>query len=363
MKKFTFLMVFVVLTTFMANAQINRDAEGLIGFYTFSNADDLFMNYATEAGVGTVKCEGVMKFDPDAEDPSFDDMPSEENVDWEVIAGIHDNAISLKAHNWFKVWHGIPANGGGDYVNDFAVVIDIKVSDAEGIYSLLEVNPTPKENGYTSELEIAELLKVGSVGAPASGEDALGFSEQAITADTWYRIVYSAKLSEGIYIYVNGELWHSMEGDFKDARPAPYGADTDPADAAFKVCGNNEVAPANDPPRDGDKDIDMIAVFNRTLSAEDVAALGAPGEWMNINDNDQSQSIQLYPNPATNILNISGAQGAKIEVVSITGQIVVRTVAEAQTASIDVSHLNQGVYFVRLTTENGQSSISKVIIE
>ncbi len=362
MKKITFLMAFVVLTAFVAKAQIDRDAAGLIGFYTFSNSDDLFKNYATEAGVGTVKCEGVMKFDPDAEDPSFDDMPSEENVDWEVIAGINDNAISLKAHNWFKVWHGIPANGGGDYVNDFTVVYDVRVSDEAGIYSLLEVNPTPTENGYTSELEIAEVLKVGSVGAPASGEDALGFSEQSITVDTWYRVVYSAKLSEGIYLYVNGELWHSMEGDFKDARPAPYGADTDPEDAAFKLGGNNEGPPANDPPRDGDKDIDMIAVFNRTLSADDVAALGAPGEWLGVEDNVVNESMKLYPNPANNVLNVSGATGT-LEIISITGQIVVSARVEGQTSSVDVSHLNQGVYFVKLIDENGKSSISKVIIE
>ena len=140
MKKITFLlMAGILLATFSLKAQ-----TGLIGFYTFADSEDLWKNTATEAGIGTVMCEGVMKFLPDAPSTDEDDQPSIEGEDWEVIDGISDNAIALKAHNWFKVWHGIPANGGGDYVNDFTIVVDVRVADAGGIYSLLEVNPTPK---------------------------------------------------------------------------------------------------------------------------------------------------------------------------------------------------------------------------
>jgi len=358
MRKITLLMTIAVLTAFVFKVQAQ---DGCIGFYTFADSENLWANTATEAGVGTVMCEGVMKFDPDATDPNFDDMPSEEGVDWEVIDGVSDNAIALNAHNWFKVWHGIPANGGGDYVNDFTIVVDVRVADVEGIYSLLEVNPTPSENGYTSEMEIAD-MKVGSVGAPASGEDPLGFSELTLSVDTWYRIIYAAKLSQGIYLYVDGDLWHSMEGDFTDARPAPYGADTDPDDAAVKIGGNNEGLPANDPPRDGDKDVDMIAVFNKTLSESEIAALGGPGTWVGVNENVQSSSFKLYPNPATNVLNISGVQGT-VEIVNIAGQIVERVTVDSDTYTLNISRLIKGMYFVKVTDQSGSSTTKKVIVE
>jgi len=358
MKKITLLMTIAILTAFVFKVQAQ---EGLIGQYTFSDSENLWANTATEAGVGTVMCEGVMKFLPDAPSGDEDDQPSVEGTDWDVTTGISDNAIALKAHNWFKVWHGIPANGGGSYVNDFTIVVDVRVADLAGIYSLLEVNPTPSENGYTSELEIAD-LKVGSVGAPASGEDALGFSTNTLMVDTWHRVVYAAQLSQGIYIYVDGTLWHSMEGDFLDARPAPYGADTDPDDAAVKIGGNNEGPPANDPPRDGDKDVDMIAVFNKTLSADDIAALGGPGTWVGVNENVQSSSFKLYPNPATNVLNISGLQGT-VEIVNIAGQIVERVTVDNDTYTLNISRLNKGMYFVKVTDQSGSSTTKKLIVE
>ncbi len=364
MKKFTLLLAIVSLITIVSSAQIHRDMEGMTGWYKFDNTDDLFMNSASGAGVGTVMCEGVMKFLPDAPSSSEDDQPSEEGVDYNVTDGINGgHAISMNAHNWFKIWHGIPANGGGDYVNDFTVVIDVRVFDAGGIYSLLEVNPTPTENGYTSELEIAEALNVGSVGAPASGEDPLGFSVQSLTVENWYRIVYAAHLSEGIYIYVDGELWHQMEGDFTDKRPAPYGADTDPDDAAFKVCGNNEGLPANDPPRDGEKEVDMVAVFNRTLSADEIALIGTPGSPLSVNTMENESSFSIYPNPANNILNISTDVEASLEVINIAGQVMLSTSVDAQNTTIDISNLNRGMYFVKITDKNGNAASQKLIIE
>jgi hypothetical protein len=356
MKKFTLLMAVALLVSISARAQEP------IGLYTFSNADDIWANSATAAGVGTIMCEGVFKFDPDAEDTSADDMASVELTDYEVIDGISNKAIALKAHNWFKIWHGIAANGGGEYVNDFSVVIDVRVADAAGIYSLVEVNPTPTANGYTSELEIAD-LKVGSVGAPSSDYDELGFSDKVLAVDTWYRIVYAAKLGTSIDVYVNGEHYIGMTGDFTDARPAPYSADNHADDAAMKIGGNNEAAPANDPPRDGDKDIDLIAIYNVGLSADEVAALGAPGTWVGVKDQQVAiADFSIYPNPAKDMLYVSGAELAKIEIISVSGQLIKSIVLDGQN-SIDISSLNAGMYLVKGTDNSKAVSIEKLIVE
>jgi len=69
MKKITLFLAILSVTAFAIKAQVN----GLTGLYTFSNPDDLWANYATEEGVGTIMCEGVMKFDPDAAFDNSDD--------------------------------------------------------------------------------------------------------------------------------------------------------------------------------------------------------------------------------------------------------------------------------------------------
>ena len=359
MKKFTLLLLVTFVTAFALKAQ----DIGLVGLYTFSDSDDLFANYATEAGVGTIMCEGVFKFDPDADDTSADDMPSEEGTDWSVTQGVNDNAISLKAHNWFKVWHGIPANGGGDYVNDFTVVVDVRVAYDTAIYSLLEVNPTPHASGYTSEMEIVD-LKVGSVGAPSSDYDPLGFSDLTLSLDTWHRLIYTAKLSEFIKIYLDGTLAVEMAGDFTDARPAPYGADTDPDDAAMKIGGNNETIENNDPPRDGDKDIDLIAIFNRDITADEAALLGAPGSFVGIMEPRASEnSLKFYPNPARDVLHLSGSDIVQVDIINISGQLVQSMKMNGVETSIDISHLNSGIYMLKAVDISNRSTVQKLIVE
>ncbi|MEN8115481.1 MAG: T9SS type A sorting domain-containing protein [Bacteroidota bacterium] len=333
------------------------DIPGLIGLYTFEDTEDLFANYATEVGVGTVKCDGVMKFDPDATDTSADDKPSTEDTDWSVITGASDNAIALKAHNWFKLWHGIPKNGGGDWVNDFTITVDVRLADVTGIYSMLEVNPTPTESGFTSEMEIVDGT-VGTTGAPASGADAFGFSDVVISNDTWHRVTYVAKLSESIKMYVDGVLVRSMEGDFTDARPAPYTADDHPDDAALRVGGNNETIDNNDPPRDGDKDIDQIMIFNRTLSGSEVEELGAPVATGIEDRFVEEREVTVYPNPASDVLYFS-KEMQTVKVFDISGRLVKQAI---NVSRINVNDLS-GLYIVNGMDREGNVTHTKVLVK
>lgn len=356
MKHFTLLMALAVIFTFSAKAQI--------GLYTFSDADNLWENTGTDEGVGTIMLEGVFKYLYDEAEESATDQPSTETEDWEVVAGMADNAIALKAHNWLKIWHGIAANGGSDeWVNDFTIMVDFKVAYDTAVYSLFEVNPGPSTSGYTSEMEIAD-MKIGSVGAPASGEDPLGFSDMTLSTDTWYRAVYVAKLSEFVKVYVDGSLAVETFGDFSNARPAPYSADAYPDDAALRVGGNNETIENNDPPRDGDKQIDAVGVWGRDLSAEEVEALGGPGNFTGIaKPADAPDSFfSIYPNPASNVLYFRGQDLTQVEVIGISGQVVQRTILDGQ-HSMDISRLDRGMYLVKGVDYSGASAIRKLIVE
>jgi hypothetical protein len=66
-------------------------------------------------------------------------------------------------------------------------------------------------------------------------------------------------------------------------------------------------------------------------------------------------AIELYPNPANDILNVSLADGieqASIEFYSIGGIKIMTLDVDAGFASVNVSQLNQGSYLLHIVTEN-----------
>jgi hypothetical protein len=78
--------------------------------------------------------------------------------------------------------------------------------------------------------------------------------------------------------------------------------------------------------------------------------------------NRMESSVTLYPNPAKEILNVqctmNNVQIKAIEVFDVYGNIVrtdveTRCTTSLQTTRINVSGLADGMYFVRVTTEEG----------
>ncbi len=63
------------------------------------------------------------------------------------------------------------------------------------------------------------------------------------------------------------------------------------------------------------------------------------------------ENIKLYPNPVSNYLRISNANGASIEVYNLVGELVMK--AANITNVVDVTELASGSYIVKIATENG----------
>ena len=63
----------------------------------------------------------------------------------------------------------------------------------------------------------------------------------------------------------------------------------------------------------------------------------------------------IYPNPAKDILRVEGKGVLKVEVFNIMGQSVLRIGENFE--AIDISCLQNGVYFVRLKTNNGEKTL------
>ena len=65
--------------------------------------------------------------------------------------------------------------------------------------------------------------------------------------------------------------------------------------------------------------------------------------------NSSEVSISLYPNPATNAINIAGiSDNTTASIVDIQGKIILSTVISTGNSTIDISAISNGVYFLKL---------------
>ena len=81
---------------------------------------------------------------------------------------------------------------------------------------------------------------------------------------------------------------------------------------------------------------------------------------VSIGDGDVLQKFDVYPNPASSMLTIDGLSGHfQITIYALTGEAVLE---EANSAVLDVSFLESGVYIVR-ASQNGKVYSKTLIIE
>ena len=87
------------------------------------------------------------------------------------------------------------------------------------------------------------------------------------------------------------------------------------------------------------------------------------GIYLGVNDVNLAESIKIYPKPAKDILHISVEDGAiaieKVQIINITGRSV-KTVTD-NLQKIDISNLNEGVYFIKITFNKGVL-VEKIVI-
>jgi hypothetical protein len=91
------------------------------------------------------------------------------------------------------------------------------------------------------------------------------------------------------------------------------------------------------------------------LSAYDASLLS--------NDAFESSTFKSYPNPVKNILNLSYNKNiSNVSVYNLLGQEVIAKVMNANQSQIDLSHLSNGTYLVKVTADNQVKTI-KIIKE
>lgn len=104
-------------------------------------------------------------------------------------------------------------------------------------------------------------------------------------------------------------------------------------------------------------------VINNNLencnSLEEIESLCIP---LSIAEQNNFESITIYPNPANDILYIFSTNGVKIEEVQMYNQIGQEVLRESSNSSIDVSSLTPGLYIIEIKLD-GEKRKSKIVIE
>ena len=70
-----------------------------------------------------------------------------------------------------------------------------------------------------------------------------------------------------------------------------------------------------------------------------------------VNQN-QLEDISLYPNPATSIINLKNAENANIQVFDVLGKMIISKDNISMNEQIDVTKLQTGTYFMKISKDN-----------
>ncbi|WP_169630222.1 fibronectin type III domain-containing protein [Flavobacterium humi] len=159
-------------------------------------------------------------------------------------------AVRKTVGNYFKCTHGVP-NYGQAYPNKYSVMIDFKVPSSGQYYSFLQTN---QGNSNDGDLFINPAGKIGVT--------ALTYSNSAVLPNEWYRLVITADVGNEIKMYIDGQLWNPGLPNTLNGRYA-----LDPLLLLL----------ADDNGEDNQMDVAAMGVFNKALTAAEVATIGGYG--------------------------------------------------------------------------------------
>ena len=93
-----------------------------------------------------------------------------------------NGAVKIGKGSYYKMSHGIPANGGGTLVNEYSIQIDFRISNLAGWHCFFQTNPANITDGDCF------INTSGSIGVQATE-----YSSYSVKANEWYRLIISVK--------------------------------------------------------------------------------------------------------------------------------------------------------------------------
>lgn len=168
------------------------------------------------------------------------------------LTGVVTTPAAAQA-NTFVATHGIAPNGGGIYVNEYSIVVDL-FSPAGSRSSWRTILQTNTGNTNDGDYFIATDNTIG-VGA-------LTYSTSTLDPGAWTRLVLTFDLGTAVTAYTNGAPFRNHSADLVDDRFS-----LDPT-VLFFSDNSGDNAPLH---------IGALAIYDGVLSAAEVSALGSAG--------------------------------------------------------------------------------------
>lgn len=167
--------------------------------------------------------------------------------------------------SWLTAYPDLPANGGGVYVNQYSIVVDLFTpADSRGTWRpVFQTNASPV--GNDADYWVRN-------GDSRLGVSDLGYSSAPLDETSWTRLVITVDLTlrgGDAKTYLDGNHFFTHPGDpAVDGRLSLYAAD---ATNVLHFFSDNTAA--ENPPMH----VGMIALFEGILTSEEAAALGPAG--------------------------------------------------------------------------------------
>ena len=185
-----------------------------------------------------------------------------------------DGAVNIGVGSYYECYHDIPANGGStSWVNDFTIVIDVKIPQLNQWYCFYQTNPTNINDGDWF------INPSGNVGVGDTG-----YSSETINPGEWYRLAISANLGEHYNYFLDGQPLHDGGPQNYNGRFALYPENP----VLFFADNNNE---------DNAFDIANIMLYDTALTASEIAELGGFGHVIVPPENIYMASYLQTPTP------------------------------------------------------------------
>ncbi len=170
---------------------------------------------------------------------------------------IIDGGVQIPQGGFLFAEHGLKeGNCGGNEINCYSLVFDLRLPELGVQYSLLNTNSHNSNDGD---------VWISTGGCLGQGS----YSSTVFEAGEWYRVVYTVDLSKGERTYyVNGEQVHTQTEASLDGRFALNGPDS--SNPFFTLLADNDG-------EDAPIDVRRVGLYDFPLSAAQVQALGVNG--------------------------------------------------------------------------------------
>ena len=177
------------------------------------------------------------------------------NQQWVQGAFYGDTAVRIDTGSYYRCYHGISPNGGGDSVNRYTLMFDFKVLSLNKWHCFFQTDSTNQNDGECFIKHWGDSI-AGSIGVGHTG-----YSSDSIEPNKWYRLVITVNLGNFYNYYLDGKLLHV--GDTEDIYIDSRFALT--PQVLFFADNNNE---------DDTIDIASVAIFDTCLTPAQIAQIG-----------------------------------------------------------------------------------------